>query len=386
MAWPRCVRPGGRPAGIEPAAPAQAPARASTPRRGCGDNPGMAIQWFPGHMHLTKKAIIERCKSIDGVIEMLDARLPGSSANPMLAELTRGKPTLKLLNKQDLADPARTAQWLAHYNALPGTQAIATDASQKGIGRQMVDACRRLLPHRGGMTKPLRLLICGIPNVGKSTLINALAGKRAAKTGDEPGITKIEARIVLAEDFYVFDTPGVLWPRIVVPRTGENLAASGAVGRNAFDEQEVVLELLSYLRGPYLDGLVKRYKLDPAKLVDATDEQLLEHIGRRRGAVLSGGRIDMQKVSEAVLADFRHGELGRITLETPEEYAQWLAQGLAAEAARQARLEDMFAKKRPKGSRPDGSPDEPVQPRPRRARADDAAAAEDSGDDEAEAG
>ncbi|MDO9479760.1 MAG: ribosome biogenesis GTPase YlqF, partial [Hydrogenophaga sp.] len=173
----------------------------------------MSIQWFPGHMHLTRKAITERVKEIDVVIEMLDARLPGSSANPLLAELTSGKPTLKVVNKQDMADPERTALWLAHYNAQANTRAIPLDASDTAPARAIIAACRELAPNRGGMVKPMRVLICGIPNVGKSTLINTLMGKRSAKTGDEAGITRNEQRLALADDFYLYDTPGMLWPR-----------------------------------------------------------------------------------------------------------------------------------------------------------------------------
>ena len=147
----------------------------------------MSIQWFPGHMHLTRKAIGERVKEIDVVIEMLDARLPGSSANPLMAELTSGRPTLKVLNKQDMADPVRTALWLDHYNAQPNTRAIALDASDTAPARALIDACHVLAPKRGGMVKPMRVLICGIPNVGKSTLINTLSAKREAKTGDRRG-------------------------------------------------------------------------------------------------------------------------------------------------------------------------------------------------------
>ena len=154
----------------------------------------MAIQWFPGHMHLTRKAIAERIKDIDVVIEVLDARLPGSSANPLLAELTGHKPTLKVLNKQDLADPLRTEAWVQWYNAQPGTRAMALDASEAAPARRLVAACHLLAPGRGGMAKPMRVLICGVPNVGKSTLINTLSNKRQAKTGDEAGITKLEAR------------------------------------------------------------------------------------------------------------------------------------------------------------------------------------------------
>ena len=291
------------------------------------------IQWFPGHMHLTQKAIAERIKVIDVVVELLDARLPGSSANPMLATLTQGKPTLKVLNKQDLADPDSTAQWLAHYNALPGTRAIALDASVRAPAKALLVACHALAPNRGGLVKPMRVLICGIPNVGKSTLINTLAGKRAAKTGDEAGVTKLEQRIAIAPDFYLYDTPGMLWPRIIVAKSGYNLAASGAVGRNAFDEQEVALELLGTLKTHYPTLLEARFKLQG--VAQMAEEQLLEAIGRQRGALQSGKGVNWQKAAEIVIYDFRSAVMGRITLETPEEFDQWLATGQKLDAERQ---------------------------------------------------
>ena len=291
------------------------------------------IQWFPGHMHLTQKAIAERIKAIDVVIELLDARLPGSSANPMLATLTQGKPALKVLNKQDLADPERTALWLAHYNALPGTRAIALDASVSAPAKALIAACHELAPNRGGLAKPMRVLICGIPNVGKSTLINTLAGKRAAKTGDEAGVTKLEQRIAMAPDFYLYDTPGMLWPRIIVAKSGYNLAASGAVGRNAFDEQEVALELLDTLKTHYPQLLEARFKISDVAAM--TDEQALEAIGRQRGALQGGKAVNWQKAAEIVIYDFRSAVMGRITLETPEEFARWLAAGQTLDAQRQ---------------------------------------------------
>ena len=172
----------------------------------------MAIQWFPGHMHLTRKAIEERIKGIDVVIEMLDSRLPASSANPMLADLVAGKPALKVLSKQDMADPQRTDAWLNHYNALPGVSALGMDTSVVSPAKALIDASRQLAPNRGGMVKPMRVLICGIPNVGKSTLINTWLGEERLVAFDLPGTTRdaVCARIdfagVVAD---VFDTPGV---------------------------------------------------------------------------------------------------------------------------------------------------------------------------------
>lgn len=311
----------------------------------------MAIQWFPGHMHLTRKAIGERIKDIDVVIEMLDARLPGSSANPMLAELIQSKPGLKVLSKQDLADPVRTALWLDHYNAMPGVRAIGLDTSMTSPTKALIDACQQLAPLRGGMVKPMRVLICGIPNVGKSTLINTLKGKRAAKTGDEAGVTKMEQRIILADDFYLYDTPGVLWPRIIVAQSGYNLAASGAIGINAFDDEEVALELLNYLIPNYPEALTARYKIN--EVAGHTDEEMLDAIGRQRGAIQSGGRINTTKAADIVIHDFRTAALGRITLETPTEFAAWLALGEQADAERSVRKEAFEkAKKKPSKKKP----------------------------------
>jgi ribosome biogenesis GTPase A len=302
-------------------------------------------------MHATRKALAERLPEIDVVVELLDARLPGSSASPLLAELTAGKPALKLLNKADLADPERTALWLAHYQAQPGTQALAFEALrrdpvsalrrdpgpalQRGTAGALQAACRALVPGRGGMAKPLRVLVCGVPNVGKSSLINGLLGKRAAATGDEAGITKTEQRLQLASDFYLYDTPGVLWPRISVVQSGLFLAAAGSVGRNAYDEQEVALALLAAVREPYGTALAARYKLPG--LGALSDEALLGEIGRRRGGLRPGGVVDLHKAAEAALGDFRSGAWGRITLETPAQFAQWWAEGQLREAERAQR-------------------------------------------------
>jgi ribosome biogenesis GTPase A len=307
----------------------------------------MAIQWFPGHMHSTKKAIAERVKEIDVVIELLDARLPGSSCNPMLAQLTAGKASVKVLNKQDVADPVQTQAWLAVYNAQADTKAIAMDASESAPAKALVAACTALKPNRGGVGKPMRILICGVPNVGKSTLINTIAGKKATKTGDEAGITKLEQRIILAHNFYLFDTPGVLWPRIIVPQSGFNLAVSGAIGINAYDEEEVALEFLAYVKTHYSAVLEARYQLNDVAAMQ--DEDILLAIGKRRGAVKRGHQINLQNTAQLVIDDFRSAVMGPMTLETPQEFSTWLAAGKAQDVLRSQRKE-AFAKpgKKPK--------------------------------------
>ncbi len=284
-------------------------------------------------MHTTRKAIAKRVPDIDVVIELLDARAPGSSTSPLLAELTRGKPTLKLLNKQDLADPELTAAWLAHFRQQVATQALAVDANGTAVVRAVLDACRKLAPLRGGMVKPLRLLICGIPNVGKSTLINKLIGRRKAATGDEPGITQTEQQIALASDVTLFDTPGMLWPRIAAEQSGMNLAAIGSIGRNAYDEEAVALALLARLRVRYTAALRERYRIDDIDSLD--DAALLSEIGRRRGGLRAGGVVHLQKAAEAVINDLRNGSLGGVTLETPDEVEAWQAAARLRDAVRQ---------------------------------------------------
>lgn len=279
-------------------------------------------------MHLTRQAIRERMETgVDVVVELLDARCPGSSSNPLLQQLTQAKPTLKLLNKQDLADPARSAAWLAHFNALPRTRAQGLEA-KRAPAKALLAACRELAPTRTSALKPLRLLICGIPNVGKSTFINALmGGRRATKTGDEPGVTKVEQKLMLGHDCLIYDTPGMLWPKIAAPEAGWNLAASGAVGRNALDEECVALELIGRLQDGYPGAIAARYGL--ALPADANAEETLALLARKRGAVLAGGQLNLQKAAEILIHEFRQGLLGRITLETPEQFAAWSAAALA---------------------------------------------------------
>ena len=307
----------------------------------------MAIQWFPGHMNLTRKAIAERIKDIDVVIELLDARLPGSSANPMLAELTGHKPTLKMLNKQDLADPERTAQWLDHYNAQPDTRAIALDASETRAGAaSWSTACHALAPNRGGMAKPMRVLICGVPNVGKSTLINTL-------TRQAPGQDRRRSRHHQAGAAHHAGR------RLLPVRHARHAVAAHHRGQERLQPGRQRRDRPQCLRrgrsGAGTAGLPApalrrrcceaRFKLD-AGIAPLQDEEVLEAIGRQRGALLGKGRVNLQKAAEIVMTEFRAGNLGRITLETPAEFAQWLAEGEEKEAQRQAKKAARKAKPR----------------------------------------
>jgi ribosome biogenesis GTPase A len=318
------------------------------------------IQWFPGHMHAARKAVALRLMETDVVIEVLDARLPGSSANPMLAALASGKPSLKVLTKCDLADPVQTDAWCAHYDAVSATQAMQLSAEERGAGaviRRIRSACVALAPGRGSMAKPLRVLIAGVPNAGKSTLVNALVGRRASKTGDIAGVTQRLDRITLEDGFYLWDSPGMLWPKIEAPESGINLAASGAVGRNAYEDVLVALPLLGYLKTHYAAELAARYGLvfakiqadaaaTPQALASLSDDALLEAIAKKRVALRARGLADVHKAAELLIADLRSGALGRITLETPAEFATWQQQAqLAAQQAASRASEKAAAKK-----------------------------------------
>mgnify|MGYP002138416377 FL=1 len=292
----------------------------------------MSIQWFPGHMTSARKKAAESMERIDVVIEVVDARLPEASTNPMIRELRayRQRPCLKILNKADLADPAVTARWIAWYNAQKGVSAVALSCKKPGDVAKVVGLCRPLAPHRNDRLKPLRMMIMGIPNVGKSTLMNALLKKRVAKVGDEPAVTKSQQAIDLSPTASLVDTPGMMWPKILHDSDGFMLAASHAIGRNAVIDEEVANFLGGLLLQRYPALLVKRYGFP----VDGLDgPALVEAIGRRRGCLQKGGGLDLEKASLILLQDYRDGALGRVSLETPETravmlqaYAEMLAQ------------------------------------------------------------
>lgn len=288
----------------------------------------MSIQWFPGHMTQARRQAAETMAQTDVVIEVVDARIPEASCNPMIHELRRERqrPCLKLLNKSDLADPRITRAWLDHFNAQPDVRALAISCKQPGEAQRVPELCQALAPHRDDNLKPLRMMIMGIPNVGKSTLLNALSKRRVAKVGDEPAITKSQQRIELGPRRVIVDTPGMLWPKIELASDGLMLAACHAVGRNAVIDEEVALFLLDILLAQYPQALQQRYKL-PADGRDAVS--CLEALARKRGCVFKGrgGELDLERAAMILLTDFRAGLLGRVSLESPHSRAALLAGG-----------------------------------------------------------
>jgi len=282
----------------------------------------MAVQWYPGHMHKARKNINEVMPQIDVVIEVLDARIPYSSENPAIAELRQGRPCIKILNKSDLADPEITKAWICYFEQEAGVKALPLIAEKKNQTKQLpaqIQAmCRKMLPDRNLEKKPARVMILGIPNVGKSTLMNGLAGRVLAKVGNEPAVTKAQQKTILGNGVQLLDTPGILWPRMDDQNTGYRLAVTGAIKSTAMDYEDVAMYAADFLLNTYPDALMQRYKF---KQLPKDDVELLENVGRLRGGLRSGGSIDMHKAAEVLLHDLRAGALGCISLETPESVA-----------------------------------------------------------------
>jgi ribosome biogenesis GTPase A len=274
----------------------------------------MKIEWFPGHMAKAQRQIAEAIAKIDVVIEVLDARLPVSSANPLLEELRHGKPCIKVLNKHDLADPVVTKAWVKHFETETGVRALPLEAKQRTEAGQIPKLCRKLAPHRGTPGRTLRAMVIGIPNVGKSTLINTLAGKKMARVGDKPAITTCTQQIDLRNGIHLNDTPGLLWPVMGDQHGAYRLATSGAIGDTAMDYIEVAQFAADFLAQRYPQELQGRYKL---KEIPETPTAVLEEIGRRRGCLVSGGEVDLHRAAEILLRELRAGKLGRISLEEP---------------------------------------------------------------------
>jgi ribosome biogenesis GTPase A len=265
-------------------------------------------------MHKAHEQIAELVKRIDVIIEILDARLPVSSANHLLAELRRTTPWIKILNKQDLADPLVTKAWVRFFEQQAGVRALPLSAKNHREVLQLPKMCLRMAPTRGTPGRTLRAMVVGIPNVGKSTLINTLAGKSMAKVGDKPAITTCIQQIDLRNGIVLSDTPGLLWPVMSDQKAGYRLATSGAIGANALDYTEVGLFAAEFMLGRYREQVLTRYQLTD---IPENPTALLEQIGRRLGCLVTGGEIDLHRAAEAFLRELRAGKLGRISLEEP---------------------------------------------------------------------
>ena len=278
----------------------------------------MLIQWFPGHMAKTKRLIIEHLKAVDVAAELLDARIPLSSANPMVEELLSGKPRIVILNKADLADPGITKAWESYYKR-KGVAAVSMSCGngkdKKKFLRLIKEAAGPMLEkwkRRGLKTRSARIMILGIPNVGKSTLINFISGTAAARTANTPGHTRGKQWVRLSQGLDLLDTPGVLWPKFEDQVAALRLAATGAIAGDVFDADTVVPELMRVLARTAPDALREKYGIEDA----AADPQiLLAQAGKRRGCILPGGAIDYARAQTMILNDFRSGKLGRITLD-----------------------------------------------------------------------
>ena len=285
------------------------------------------IQWFPGHMAKTRRMIISELKLVDAVAELVDARAPLSSRNPEMDRLTKGKPRIILLNKCDLADERATQEWINYFRST-GRDAAAVDCrSGRGV-KDLLKIIREgilsdLIEKRqkNGMTgAPVRLMIAGIPNVGKSSLINKLVGSKRAKTEDRPGVTRTKQWIKLGDNAELLDTPGVLAPKYEDQEAAVRLALTGAVNDEILDREALAMKLLTYLAENSPALLKERYKTEISP--EDTGAELLEKIGRKRGMMISGGEIDTERAAITVLDEFRSGKLGRITLELPPEKKQ----------------------------------------------------------------
>ena len=289
----------------------------------------MNIQWYPGHMTKTRRMIAEQIKHVDAVCEILDARIPVSSRNPDVEELTAGKPRLVVLNRSDQADPEATRAWVAHFRAR-GFAVLETNAKAGAGTKQFAAAVRQLLAdklrayaEKGMAGRVVRVMILGIPNVGKSTFINQVAGRKTAKTEDRPGVTRAKQWVPIDRGLELLDTPGILWPKFEDQSVGLNLAYTGAVKDDILDVETLGCHLMAYLGANYPEALKTGYKL-PALPARETEEdgvaygyRLLEAAGKKRGFLISGGEVDTERMAKILLDEFRSGKLGRFTLELP---------------------------------------------------------------------
>ena len=286
------------------------------------DENKMNIQWYPGHMTKTRRQIEADLKQVDAVCEILDARIPISSRNPDIDAICANKPRLVVLNRSDLADWEATKRWMQHFRS-KGLTPIATDCkSRKGIG-DFQPAVRNVLKEKlernaaRGMNKPLRIMIVGIPNVGKSTFINQISGRKGAKAENRPGVTRGKQWVTVDSGLLLLDTPGILWPKFEDPKVGMKLAFTGAVKENIMDMEELACHLMEVLWKYYPQVIKDRYKIDMPE--ETPGYILLEEAGRKRGFLVSGGEVNTERMAKVLVDEYRSGKLGVITLEEPEE-------------------------------------------------------------------
>lgn len=279
----------------------------------------MKIQWFPGHMHKASKEISKKLPKVDLLIEVLDSRLPGSSENPMIAELRKDKPCIKIFNKSDLADSKITQQWQDYYEQDQGIKTLCVTRNQPEKIKQVSALCRKMIPISETRDKEIQAMIVGIPNVGKSTIINILTGRTIAKTGNEAAVTRQQQRIKINDNVVLFDTPGLLWGNIDNEHSGYRLAISGAIKDTAFEHEDAAFYLAEHLIKHYPKLLMERYQLSDAP---QTEIELIESIGRLRGCLRAGGQVELDKTCKILINEFRLGILGEITLESPETFVQ----------------------------------------------------------------
>lgn len=282
----------------------------------------MNIQWYPGHMTKTRRQIEADLKQVDAVCEIVDARIPVSSRNPDIDSICAGKPRILVLNRMDLADPAATQKWVAFFKE-KGMAVIATDCkTRKGIA-DFTPAARKACAQKlerdaaRGMSRPIRVMVVGIPNVGKSTLINQISGRKGAKAENRPGVTRGKQWVTVDRSLQLLDTPGILWPKFEDPEVGLKLAYTGAVKEGVIDLEELACALMELLHRYYPDALSERYKVQAEP--GTPGYQLLEIAGKNRGFLLSGGKIHTERMAKVLVDEFRSGKLGRFTLEMPEE-------------------------------------------------------------------
>jgi ribosome biogenesis GTPase A len=307
----------------------------------------MAINWYPGHMHKANKDMREILPQVDLVIELLDCRLPHSSQNPSIAQLAKDKPCIKVLSKSDLADPAITEQWQAHFETTENVKTLLTTLEQNDKAHKLLQLCRKIAPEKPKLGLNIMAMITGIPNVGKSTLINAVAGRKVAKTGDEPAITKGLQRIKIDDGLLFLDTPGILWPKIHNENSGYRLAIAGSIKDTATEVEDLAFYLANYLVKQYPELLAARYELEE---VPDTEIEFLELMGAKRGCLRSGGHVDLEKASTILVNEFRAGVLGPITLETPEMVMA--EEKIVAEQLRIKAEKDALRKGKKRGRRP----------------------------------